>query len=95
MSRKYEALIVVDTKGKTQSAQEFQDAIAQELTDNGATITETTPLGRKTFAYNARKLDGAHYYNFNFTADPSAIEVIKEKLALNSDIYMQYYQKLA
>ena len=94
MSRKYEALIVVDTKGKTQSVQEFQDTISKELEAGGATLGEVKSLGRKTFAYNARKLDGAQYIDFNFEADPSAIDGIKAKLALNPDIYMQYYQKL-
>lgn len=94
MSRKYEALIVVDTKGKSQSIQDFQDAITKDLEANGATLGEVQQLGRKTFAYNARKLDGAHYFNFHFAAEPSAIDGIKAKLALNADIYMQYYQKL-
>ncbi len=94
MSRKYEALIVIDTKGKSQSIQDFQDAITKDLEAGGATLGEVKPLGRKTFAYNARKLDGAQYIDFIFDAEPSAIDGIKAKLALNPDIYMQYYQKL-
>jgi len=94
MSRKYEALIVVDTKGKEQSTQDFQNAIAKDLEAEGAKLGEVTALGRKTFAYNARKLDGAHYFNFNFEAAPADIDGIKAKLALNADIYMQYYQRL-
>lgn len=94
MSRKYEALIVVDTKGKEQSIQGFQDSIGKELEANGATLNETKALGRKTFAYNARKLDGAQYLNYFFEADPAAIDKIKTKLGLNPDIYMQYYQKV-
>lgn len=94
MSRKYEAIIVIDTKGKSESVQEFQDSIAKELEAGGAKLGEVKPLGRKTFAYNARKLDGAQYIDFQFEAEPSAIDAIKAKLALNTDIYMQYYQKL-
>jgi len=94
MSRKYEAIIVVDTKGKSESIQEFQDAIASELEANGAKLGEVKPLGRKTFAYNARKLEGAQYIDFQFEAEPTAIDGIKAKLSLNTDIYMQYYQKL-
>ena len=95
MSRTYEALIVVDTKGKEQSIQQFQDEIGKELEAQGATLKEVNQLGRKTFAYNARKLDGAHYLNYNFQAEGTAIYKIKEKLGLNPDIYMQYYQRLA
>lgn len=94
MSRKYEALIVIDTKGKEQSIQDFETAISKDLEGEGAKIGETKQLGRKTFAYNARKLDGAHYIQYNFEAEPSAIDGIKAKLALNSDIYMQYYTRL-
>ena len=94
MSRTYEALIVVDTKGKDQSIQEFQNSIGKEMEAEGATLKESDTLGRKTFAYNARKLDGAHYLTYTFTADPSVISPIKAKLGLNADIYMQYYQLL-
>ncbi len=94
MSRKYEALIVVDTKGKEQSIQEFQDAIGKDMESEGAKLGKVEALGRKTFAYNARKLDGAQYINYFFEADPSAIDGIKAKLALNADIYLQYYQRI-
>jgi len=94
MSRKYEALIVVDTKGKEQSTNDFQNEISKELEAQGASLGKTEQLGRKTFAYNARKLDGAHYIHYNFEAEPTAIDKIKAKLALNSDIYMQYYQRV-
>ena len=94
MSRKYEALIVVDTRGKEQSVQDFENAISNDLEAGGAKIGEAKQLGRKTFAYNARKLDGAHYIHYNFEAEPNAIDSIKAKLALNSDVYMQYYQRL-
>ncbi len=94
MSRKYEALIVVDTKGKEQSIKDFQDGISKELEAEGAKLSKTEQLGKKTFAYNARKLEGAHYLHYNFEAEPAAIDKIKAKLALNSDIYMQYYQRV-
>lgn len=94
MSRKYEALIVVDTKGKEQSVQEFQKVLGKELEDSGAKLTDSNHLGRKTFAYNARKLDGAHYFSYQFDAPADTIEKVKTKLALNSDVYMQYYQRL-
>ena len=94
MSRKYEALIVIDTKGKEQSVQNFESAVTKELEAEGVKIGETKQLGRKTFAYNARKLDGAHYIHYNFEAEPTAIDKIKAKLALNADVYMQYYQRV-
>lgn len=94
MSRKYEALIVIDTKGKEKSISDFENEISKELEEGGAKIGEASQLGRKTFAYNARKLDGAHYIQYNFESEPTAIDAIKAKLALNSDVYMQYYQRV-
>lgn len=95
MSRKYEALIVLDTRGKEKSVSDLTKEITAEIEAEGATISESKQLGRKSFAYNARKLDGAHYVDLYFEAEPSAIDKIKEKLGIHPGIYMQYYQKLA
>ncbi len=61
---------------------------------NGAKMDEIQQLGRRKFAYNARHLDGGHYVNYIFEADPADIDKIQTKLSLNTSVYLQHYQRL-
>jgi small subunit ribosomal protein S6 len=61
---------------------------------NGAKMDEIQQLGRRKFAYNARHLDGGHYVNYIFEAEPADIEKIQTKLSLNDNVYLQHYQRL-
>lgn len=95
MSRKYEGLIVLNTQGQEDSLNDLVTAVANEMEATGAKMDEIQQLGRKKFAYNARQLDGGHYVNYIFEADPEAIKNIQAKLSLNEGIYLQQYKRLA
>ena len=58
MDRKYEGLIVLNTKGKEDSVDDLVGAVAKEMEAEGAKLEEIKQLGRHKFAYNARHLDG-------------------------------------
>lgn len=93
MSRKYEGLIVLDTKGKDTSIDELISTVGQQIEAEGAKLDEVKNLGRKTFAYNARQIEGGHYVSYIFNAAPEAIVKIKASLDLNEDIYMHNYNR--
>ena len=95
MSRKYEGLIVLNSQGQEDSLNDLVSAVAKEMEAEGAKMDEIKQLGRKKFAYNARQIDGGHYVNYTFQAEPEAIEKIQAKLDLNDGIYLQHYQRLA
>ena len=95
MSRKYEGLIVLNTKGKEDSVDELVGAVAKEMEESGAKLDEIQQLGRRKFAYNARHLEGGHYVNYIFEADPSAITKIQDVLKLNSVVHLQYYARVS
>jgi len=61
MSKKYEGLVVLDTKGNETSIDELISAVGQQIEAEGATLDEVKNLGRKKFAYNARQIEGGHY----------------------------------
>ncbi len=94
MSRKYESLIVLDTKGNEDSVDELVGAVAKEMESEGAKLDEIQQMGRRKFAYNARHLEGGHYVNYIFEAEPADIVKIQEELNLNTSIYLQHYQRL-
>ena len=95
MSRKYEGLIVLNTKGTETSIDDVVSSVSKELEEEGAKLDEIKQLGRKKFAYNARKLDGGHYVNYIFEADGETIDKIKARLKLNTLVHLQHYQRLS
>jgi len=94
MSRKYEGLIVLNSHGQEDSLNDLVTSVAKEMEGKGAKMDEIKQLGRKKFAYNARHLEGGHYVNYIFEAEPADIEKIQEELNLNTSIYLQHYQRL-
>ena len=76
MNRKYEGLIVLNTRGKEDSVDELVGAVAKEMEAAGAKLDEIKQMGRRKFAYNARHLEGGHYVNYIFEADAQQIEQI-------------------
>ncbi|MGC6457484.1 MAG: 30S ribosomal protein S6 [Akkermansiaceae bacterium] len=95
MNRKYEGLIVLNTKETETSIDEVVGSVSKELEEEGAKLDEIKQLGRKKFAYNARKLDGGHYVNYIFEADGETIDKIKARLKLNNLVHLQHYQRLS
>lgn len=95
MSRKYESLIVLNTKGNEGSVDDLVGAVAKQMESEGAKLDEIQQLGRKTFAYNARHLDAGHYVNYVFEADPEQLKKIQERLKLDETVHLQHYQRLS
>lgn len=94
MSRKYEGLIVLNSHGQQDGLNDLVTSVAKEMEGIGAKMDEIQQLGRRKFAYNARHLDGGHYVNYIFEAEPADIEKIQSKLSLNNSVYLQHYQRL-
>lgn len=94
MSRKYEGLIVLNTKGMEGSVDELVSTVARELEAEGAKLDEIQQLGRRKFAYNARHLEAGHYVNFIFDAEPESIARIEGRLKLDERVHLQHFQRL-
>jgi len=94
MSRKYEGLIVLDTKGMEGSVDELVSSVAKELEDEGAKLDEVQQLGRRKFAYSPGKIDAGHYVNYIFEAEADAIARIDARLKLNNKVHLQHFQRL-
>ena len=94
MSRKYEALLVLNVEGKEENVETMVSSIGQEMEGEGARLDQIDHLGKKTFPYNARNLAAGYYVNIQFEAEPDAIAKVKTKMDLNKDIHLQHYQKV-
>jgi small subunit ribosomal protein S6 len=51
-------------------------------------------MDRRQFTYVAGPLDSGYYVNFIFNADPKAIDKLRARFQLDSDVYRQHYQRL-
>ena len=92
MSRKYEGLLILNTKGLDGSIDDLVSAIGKEIEAEGGKLEQVQQLGRKKFAYPSNKADGGHYVSYFFDADPAVIKKIDTKLKLNTGVHQQHYQ---
>jgi small subunit ribosomal protein S6 len=95
MSRKYQGLIVLNTKSLEGTIDELVTAVAKEFEAEGAKLDQVNQLGRREFAYNARHLEAGHYVNYVFTGDPDVVNKIQSRLRLNNHVFLQHIQRVA
>ena len=90
--RDYEAIIVLNLQGE-ETMDEKINAVGREMEEEGAKLEKIDRIGKREFAYNARKKKSGFYVNYFFKADPSAIDKVRGRLRINPDIYLQSYQR--
>lgn len=95
MSRKYQGLIVLNTKSLEGSVDELVSSVSKELEAEGAKMEKIANLGRRQFAYNSKHLEAGHYINYVFQGAPDIITRIQNRLRLNGHVHLQHFQRLA
>jgi small subunit ribosomal protein S6 len=95
MSRKYQGLIVLNTKSLEGTVDDLVASVSKELEAEGAKIAKVAQLGRRTFAYNARHLESGHYVNYTFNGAPEIITKIQSRLSLNGHVHLQHFVRVA
>ncbi|MFO1483083.1 MAG: 30S ribosomal protein S6 [Verrucomicrobiaceae bacterium] len=93
MTRNYEALIVLDTKGKEESVDSLVSTISKDMEKSGLKLEQIDNLGKRKFPFNPRHVEAGHFVKIQFAGDSSALETLRSKLRLNENVYQQYYQK--
>jgi small subunit ribosomal protein S6 len=95
MSRKYQGLIVLNTKSLEGSVDDLVTAVSKELEAEGAKLEKITQLGRRQFAYSSRHLEAGHYVNYLFEGAPDTVSKINSRLKLNDHVHLQHFQRIA
>ena len=93
MSRKYEATVVIDTKGKEDTIDTIVTQISREFETNGAKLEQVDNLGKRKFQFNPRHVEGGFYLHFLFSAEPKTLSAVTNKLKLNELVYLQHFQR--
>ena len=94
MKNRYEGLLVLNVKGNEEGAKEMIDRLEKDFSKEGAEIEQVQKMDRRQFTYVADPLDSGYFVNFIFQAEPTAINRLRAKFKLDSDVYRQHYQKL-
>lgn len=95
MKRKYEGVYVLKMQGQEEGVEEMVGNITKELESSGAALEQIDRLGRREFAnVNHAKQSHGYYIQFQFEAEPDAIESVEARLKLNDQVMLQHYRRL-
>ena len=94
MKHHYEALLVLNTRGKEDTVKEVIDRLESEFQREGAQIEQVQKMDKRPFSYAAGSLNAGYYVNFVFNAEPQSIAKLRSKFKLDPEIYRQNYQRL-
>jgi len=94
MTKRYEALLAIDTRGKEDSIKDIIDRIEKDFSAQGAAVEQVQRLEKRELAYEHRHMHSAYYVNFIFESTPETIEKLREHFKLDSDVTLQNYLKL-
>lgn len=95
MSRKYQGLIVLNTKSLDGTIDDLVTSISKEIEAEGAKMQKIVNLGRRQFAYNSKHIEAGHYVNYTFEGANDVINKIYERLRLNGHVHLQHFQRMA
>ncbi len=92
--RRYEVLLVLNTKGKEESANETIESIEKQIKAAKVEIEQVQRLEKRHFAYTSRKQTSGFYVNFIVLGTPDQVEGLRAKWKLDPVIHLQHYEKL-
>jgi len=92
--RRYEVLLVLNTKGKEEGANELIDSIEKQIKGAKVEVEQIQRLEKRTFAYPSQKRTSGFYVNYIVHATPGQIDSLQAKWKLDPVIHLQHYQKL-
>lgn len=95
MSRKYQGLIVLNTKSLEGTVDELVNTVAKEFEAEGVKLDKIAQLGRRQFAYESNKLEAGHYVNYTFLGNAESVSKIQKRLKLNAHVHLQHFLRIA
>ena len=95
MKHRYEGLLVLNLKGKEDSAQKVIERLEKEIATEGASVESVQKMEHRALSYVKGKLDSGYFVNFVFACDPAALNSIKARFKLDEEVYRQQYARLS
>lgn len=86
--KRYEGLFILNTSGKEEGIKDVIDKISAEIATAGGNVETVQKMDKRPFVRVAnRKHSSGFYVNVIFQSPPSAIVLLRSRLALNEDIF--------
>ena len=95
MKHRYESLLILNVKGKEDSAQKIIERLEKDFRTEGAEVESVQKMDQRHLSYVAGDLDSGYFVNFVFSAEPAVLDRIKARFKLDDDVYRQQYVRLA
>ncbi len=92
--RRYEVLLVLNTKGKEESANETIETLEKQIKAADVEIEQVQRLEKRHFAYPSRKQTSGFYVNFIVHAEPAQVAALRSKWKLDPAVHLQHVEKL-
>ena len=94
--KRYEGLFILETAAKEEGLKESIDKISAEITSLGGKVETVQKMDKRSYSRVADKKHSAGYYvNIIFESQPSAIDQLKHRFAMNGEIFRVLFTKAA
>ena len=93
-TRRYEILLVLNTKGREESANDLVEDIEKQIKSSKIDVEQVQRLEKRTFAYPSQKQTSGFYVNFIVNAEPEQVAGLRAKWKLDPVVHLQHCEKL-
>ena len=94
--KRYEGLFILETAGKEEGIKDAIDKISAEITTAGGKVETVQKMDKKSFSRVADKKHSSGFYvNVIFESEPSALTQLKQRFALNEEVFRVMFTNAA
>jgi len=92
--KRYEGLFILETGAKEEGLKETIDQLSAEITSAGGKVATVQKMDKRNFARVANKKHSSGFYvNVIFESEPSALEQLKHRFAMNDGVLRVLFTK--
>jgi len=85
--KRYEGLFILETGAKEEGLKETIDQLSAEIISAGGKVATVQKMDKRNFARVAdKKYSSGFYVNVIFESEPSALEQLKHRFAMNDGV---------
>ena len=93
--KKYEGLFILNLAGREDGVKDALDKISTEITTAGGKVETVQKMDKKSFARVADKKHNAGFYaNIIFSGTPSVVSSLKNRFALNEEVFRVLFTQM-
>ena len=89
----YDALYILDLKGKDEGFQEALDQVEKTISAQGGKVINTQKMDKRRFERVAGSVDAGFYVNVQIEIEPGKVPGLEAELKRDELVYRQFYLK--